>query len=225
MRPFINNLLFVTCLALMAACSQVPVAPTNPVTVITKEPVSASDINSLAAASPDTSDIDPVVLQHYQRALALMTAGKYDAAEKIFAQIIESHSDLAGPFINLGIIYLQSNRTADAEHAFKQAVERNPGNTIAYNQLGILYRKTGRFNEAQQMYKKALEIDPFYANAHLNLGILYDLYLNEPELALVQYKRYQELNPADDAQVKLVKLWVEDINIRLNQTSGQPGPK
>jgi len=201
------------CLTALTACSHVLVSPKMPQTTITKEPVTATD-----ADMASVNEIDPVVLQQYQRALTLMAAEKFDRAEIALREIIITHPDLAGPYINLGMIYAQTDRTVDAEHAFEQAIECNPENAIVYNQQGILYRKTGRFDQAVQAYNKALEIDPDYTNAHLNLGILYDLYLNQPEMALIQYKQYQSLTPEEDKQVGL---WIDEINLRINQSSEQ----
>jgi tetratricopeptide (TPR) repeat protein len=162
--------------------------------------------------------IDPEILDQYQHALSLMADEKFSHAEKILQKIIDSHPELAGPYVNIGIIDLKTDKTSEAEHAFKQAIEHSPDNVIARNQLGILYRKSGRFDEALQMYNKALEIDPQYANAHLNLGILYDLYLNKPEMALTQYQRYLDLINEEDKQVEL---WIADIKNRIKQPPPQ----
>jgi len=223
MRQYIKHVVPATCLMLLVACSHTPVSRQTPATPVT-EVSTTETIGGPVASAPDINTIDPNILQQYQQALTLMAAEKFDAAEKDFIRIMTAHSGLSGPYVNLGMIYMQTGRTGEAERAFEQAIERNPANVIAYNQLGILHRKAGRFDLALQFYKKALEIDPVYANAHLNLGILYDLYLNQPEKALNEYKSYQQLSVTEDKQVEL---WIQDISIRINQTpepsdSGQP---
>ena len=219
MMKYVNELILVVALILLAGCSHAPVSHT---------PAATIDENTTAATAADGTDLntanadrtDPEILKQYQRTLSLMADEKFTAAENILQNIITEDPNLAGPYVNLGIIYQKTARDAEAEHAFEQAIEHHPENIIARNQLGILYRKAGRFDEARKMYEKALETDPQYATAHLNLGILYDLYLNQPQQALAHYQRYLELNNAEDKQVEL---WIADIKNRVDQSPAQTG--
>lgn len=218
MKRYINLPALLACLLLMVGCSHTPVAPittTRPATEGTETGPSSGDKD---AVKTSVDIIDPEMLEQYKTALSLMADEKFSRAEKILQKIIDDHPELAGPYVNIGIIYQKTDKTSEAEDAFKQAIEDNPENVIARNQLGILYRKSGRFDEALQMYNKALEIDPQYANAHLNLGILYDLYLDKPEMALTQYQRYLELINEEDKQVEL---WIADIKNRIKQPPPQ----
>ena len=219
MSKYINTSVLLVCLLALVGCSHAPVSHTPAMAIIEKtDAVTAADGTDTNSTQVD--DTDPEILAQYQRALTLMADEKFTSAEKILQKIILENPDLAGPYVNLGIIYQKTDKDTEAEQALKQAIEHNPENIIAHNQLGILYRKSGRFDEARQMYDKALEIDPQYATAHLNLGILYDLYLNRPQMALSHYQRYLELNNADDKQVEL---WIADIKNRADQSPAQTG--
>ena len=93
---------------------------------------------------------------------------------------------------------------------------RDSADAVAYNHLGILQRRKGQFEEALMAYQRAIEIDVKYARAHLNLGILFDLYLQDLEKALAQYRVYQTLT---DEQDKQVAGWIVDIERRLKSDS------
>lgn len=104
-----------------------------------------------------------------------------------------------------------TDRKAEAIQALEKAVSSKP-NAPAYNQLGILYRESGRFTDARGAYAAALKVNPDYALAHRNLGILLDIYLQQPQQALVHYRAYEKLSGGQDAEATL---WVVEMQQRL----------
>jgi Flp pilus assembly protein TadD len=160
---------------------------------------------------------DPAARATYDQALALMDGGYWDAAEKVLLTMTTRYPELAGPNVNLGIVYMRQNRSEDAEQVLKKAVALNPDSAPAHNQLGILYRRAGRFDEARTAYEKALAAQPGYDHVHRNLGILYDLYLGQPRQALQHYERCQTLPACRDKQVDL---WIVELKRRLGNGSG-----
>ncbi len=189
-----NKGLLLLATALLAACSTAPTVKTTP----TAAPV----------------EISEAAKQRYQEALSLMHSEQPAKAESILLQMTRDFPRLAGPYVNLGIIYSRSGRAKEAEQALRKAIELRPGNAAAYNELGILYRAKGRFEEAAEAYRQALKADPDYAFAHLNLGILLDIYLQRPQQALAHYQTYQKLQDKED---KEVKLWIIDLKRRLGE--------
>lgn len=165
-----------------------------------------------AAGAP--APLDPTVVRQYERALAAMKAKRDAQAERLLLELVQSHSQLAGPQVNLGILYRRGGRQADAERVLRRAIALNPRRADAYNELGIALREQGRFAEARAAYERALALDPAYAFAHLNLGILYDLYLLQPHEALQHYERYQQLATAPDPEVEK---WVVDLQRRTQR--------
>jgi tetratricopeptide (TPR) repeat protein len=159
------------------------------------------------------------VAAQYAEALQLMKAGNVADAELEFKQLTLAYPDYAGPRLNLGLLYLQSARLAEAQAAFTGVLEHSSGNAVAANavaanELGITDRKLGKFNAAEAAYLKALEVEPDYAAAHLNLGVLYDLYLGEPQKALEQFERYVAI-AGDNKQVAG---WVAELHKRVGAT-------
>jgi tetratricopeptide (TPR) repeat protein len=120
--------------------------------------------------------------------------------------------ELAGPWINLGQVYVALNQPEDARLAFQQAIRANPRNCTAYNELGVLSRQSGDFTGAEVQYLTCLEMIPSFKDAYLNLGILYELYLGKLPEALEAYRRYQSLLLEPDHRVRG---WVMDLQRRL----------
>jgi Tfp pilus assembly protein PilF len=129
--------------------------------------------------------------------------------------LIQAQPKLSGAYLNLALVYVETNRPADADVQFKKAIEVNPDNMTARDQYGIWLRTQGRFKDAEANYLQALQRQPNHANTHLNLGILYDLYLGKSVQALEQYQQYLSLQgetPAPEAEK--VKSWVAELQRR-----------
>lgn len=189
--------LIVLSLALiLAACSQTP------------------DKRQTQKVSPQPAVANEVSVR-YQHALDAMKAKDYAAAETALAALNRDYPDLAGPQLNLGIVYAQQQKTEQAENAFKAALNKNSNQPIAWHQLGLLYRQAGRFSDAEQAYKRAVVMAPDYAAAHRSLGILYDLFLQQPDQALRHYQQCQQHSISPDPAVAL---WIKDLEMRTGRT-------
>lgn len=202
--PFVNRLLLVAGLLMLAGCGSLPgrpaAGPAAPVVTATELPVKAQ-------------------WQHaYDQALATLRGGQTGEAERKLLALTREAPDLSGPFANLGLLYRNAGRNVEAIAAFEHAIEVNPKRAVYYNELGISYRLDGKFDKARRSYRQAIDLDPGYAAAYLNLGILYDLYLQDPKEALSYYQRYKELAPGDAA---VVSKWIIDIERR----TGSKTPK
>lgn len=150
----------------------------------------------------------------FDRAVALMADGNNDAAEVLLSELTESQPELAGPWINLGLIRLTQDDLAGAQSALHEAVAANPNNCDARNQLGIVLRRQGKFFAAEQQYQECLKVDPTRADVQLNLGILYELYMGRLSDALMAYGEYQMLTAEPDQQVAG---WMADLERRVAQ--------
>ncbi len=173
---------------------------------------------ALSATAAEQAAAQPVMIpveaqQQFDRALAALKAGQNEAAKQQFQQLAEAYPGFAGPLINLGLLELKAARYDAAVELFKRAAERDAKSAAAGNYLGVSYRYLGRFKDAEAAYLSAIAADATYAAAHLNLGVLYDLYLQQPERALPEYERYQELLDTPDAKVAS---WIKELNTRLN---------
>lgn len=192
--------------ALVAGCG----GATTPVRPRADAPPPPAPITA-ATGGAAANTADPAAQADYDRALAAMQDQKFDDAEKIFFDLVNSHPDYAGPYANIGILLKRKGKRDDAEQAFKKALELNKENADVYNHLGVLYRDSGKFDLARQAYETGLQIAPAHLHLNLNLGILHDIYLNQPEKALEYFQAAQKLSPND----KQIQTWLSDIQKRL----------
>lgn len=205
--------------AVISGCAGVapPKPPSAPAPSAQAQPSPASSPSPGAAAAraqETPSGISPEAQRLFDYALDAMNAGHTDEAAKVLRALTRSNADLGGPHANLGIIYRQTGKPAEAVAELEQAVRLNPQQPVFLNQLGISYRQQGQFAMAREAYEKAIALDPSYPAAYLNLGILFDLYFWDSKRALDLYDRYLALTPGGDD--KVVK-WVADIKNRSQQ--------
>lgn len=208
--------------ALLSACQSLPEpAPeVTPVSDAEIKPVSAD--NATTSAAEPITEPEPVPVDHdqlaYAEAIAALKKGATDKALTLLTRLSQDVPDKPWLFTNLGLAHFQLQQGELAEQAFQQAIARNPDDSVAHNHLGIIQRQRGRFQDALLEYQRAIEIDSKYARAHLNLGILFDLYLQDLEKALQQYRKYLDLTSEENAQVAG---WIVDIERRLKSTATQ----
>ncbi len=196
------SLVLLLCSMLLPACSSM--GSRSP-TASSSETIDEKGVKANPAITPE-------VARAYERALTAMNAGRSRDAEAMLARLVREYPQLAGPHVNLGIIYYRSGRLQEAEASLKRALALNPSRADAYNHLGIVLRNSGRFEDARVAYEQALRLDPDYAYAHLNLGILHDLYLLKADRALSSYERYQQLQAGEDQEVSK---WIVDLKRRV----------
>jgi tetratricopeptide (TPR) repeat protein len=214
---------------LLAACGSTPreEAPSVAREISTPEPATdgssatasaarPAGVTAVGAANAPGAPVPARAAQQYTEALRLMKAGRGAEAETQFKQLAAAYPDLAGPEVNLGLLYLQGSNLLEAEAAFQAALARSPANAVAGNELGIVERKLGKFSEAEAAYQRTIAADPNYAPTYLNLGVLYDLYLAEPQKALEQFEHYVQL-AGDNKQVAG---WLAELRKRV----GAPAP-
>lgn len=159
-----------------------------------------------------TATVTPALQESYRQALDMMQTGQWPEARQRLEDITAAHDGLAGPWLNLAIVYTRLGEPLNAEKAFRRSIDNNPGNPVAYNQLGIFYRRTGRLDEARKIYDAALNAAPDDPETHWNLGILHDLYLPDARLALYHYERFRQLTGSDDAQLMT---WIRELRERV----------
>jgi Flp pilus assembly protein TadD len=148
--------------ALLHGCASGPAPARQPPPETAAAPAPAA--KSPAPAPAPQAEGEPVRIdvdaeQRFAAALDLIRHERYEQAQAMLNSITRDHPDLAGPYVNLGIVDVRLGRPAEAERAFRSALDRQPDNAVAYNQLGVIYREQGRFAEARGAYERAIDID------------------------------------------------------------------
>jgi Tfp pilus assembly protein PilF len=90
----------------------------------------------------------------------LAEAGQTDQALdqlKVQEQVTPNDASL---LFNIGFLYEQSNRSADAERYFRRAIELKPEIDRAWYGLGLVLIKQGRLQEALDALKRNTELQP-----------------------------------------------------------------
>jgi Tfp pilus assembly protein PilF len=173
-----------------------------------------------AGRSPDSAETAaesgplPAVMADYSLVLAKMQAGDEAAADSALQDFSAEHPDLAGPLLNLALLRMREGDEAAARDYFGKAAAVCANCAPVWNGMGMLNRRQGQFGAAEQAYLKAIDIDPGYALAYYNLAILYDLYIQRPELALVNYEQFISLE-VDDGNAE-VERWIADLRRRVS---------
>ena len=166
-------------------------------------------------ASANKVDVPDAARKDFARARQAMQAKHWAEAQTILLAMSETYPKLSGVYVNLGIVYQQQDKLDDAEKAYKFAIETNKTNFDAYTNLGVLYREQGKFHEAEATYKAALALWPNHYESRINLGILYDLYLDEPALALENFKIAQKILGGEED--KTLQGWIVDLERRVGE--------
>jgi tetratricopeptide (TPR) repeat protein len=169
-------------------------------------------------ASTPPAEIPPRALADFNRAVGMMRSGNASEAELEFKQLSVTYPQLSSPYVNLGILFRNSGHLDQSEEALKSAVQRNGSSAVAWTELGATQRLRGEFKEAADSYEKAIAADPNYAAAYRNLGVVTDLYLGDPERALIAFERYKQITGED----KPVSTWIAELRQRTGKTAPRP---
>ncbi len=77
------------------------------------------------------------------------------------------------PYLNLGSLLMEQNRTEEAVVPLEKAVHLAPGNGLCHLKLGTALLRLAKLNEAQRELEEATRLEPENAAAHYQLGRLY----------------------------------------------------
>lgn len=224
LKPFINAVAGVVLPVLLSGCVSLPGG--DPTAKSSESAVSHSRDTSDQEARGTTGggitlspapekpmpEVSSRVATEFEQAVALLQEDRYREAEVLLLAITSEQPELAGPWINLGQVYVATDQPEEARRAFEAAAAANPYNCTAHNELGLLARVNGDFEAAERHYLDCIERVPEDRAAYLNLGILYELYLGRLTDALVSYRQYQSLSTEPDRRVDG---WVMDLERRL----------
>ncbi len=107
---------------------------------------------------------------HYSTALNLYHNGQLTQAELAFQQTLTLQPDHADALHMLGIIYYQTNRTADAVQHIKQALAIEPRNLDYLNNYGLVLRADNQPEAALKSFQQAILLQPKDLDVQVNLG-------------------------------------------------------
>lgn len=109
--------------------------------------------------------------------LAYQGLGRTDDAIRAYSAAIRGQKDSllqdAGPFLDLGVLLLEQNRSEQSVAYLQQAVAVAPEDARGHEQLGKAYDRLGQLTKAQSELEKASELSPQNPRLHYLLGRVY----------------------------------------------------
>jgi tetratricopeptide (TPR) repeat protein len=136
----------------------------------------------------------PTISEAFAAAIELHQAGRLQAAEQIFRQILAVEPNDAAAWHLLGLIALQVGKHGAAVEHIGRAIALNPNVAPFHYNLGNAFKGQRKSAEAVACYRRALELNPDDAAAYNNLGnTLKDQ--GKLDEAVACYRRALELMP------------------------------
>jgi Tfp pilus assembly protein PilF/uncharacterized protein (AIM24 family) len=87
--------------------------------------------------------------------LSLFKLGELTRAEEIYRSLIEDHPSDPTLRVNLGLVFLKQNASADAVRCFETALDLAPDHQKAQNYLGLALAQKGELARAREWFLKA----------------------------------------------------------------------
>jgi tetratricopeptide (TPR) repeat protein len=135
---------------------------------------------------------------------------KYDQAEKMFRQVLETDPSNASALNYLGYMLADQNvRLQEAQDLVNRAVRIEPNNYAFLDSLGWVYYRLNRLDEAERHLTRSLQLMSKDPTIHDHLG---DVYFKEGKLkeAISQWqsslKEWNASSPADIEPDEVAKL-------------------
>ena len=157
----------------------------------------------------------------YAAVSPLIDAGDYTKAIEGLERLLDSYSDFAQGYYDLGALYFATGDKQQAMDKYKQAVVLEPENTTFLKSLAdYYYSEENDINEAKGLYRRVIEEDPQNVES---LQILGNLAVVERDFNTAKgfYNKVLDLEPWNhDALIIVEKLEQHSNKKTGSQTSG-----
>jgi predicted TPR repeat methyltransferase len=154
----------------------------------------ARSVAAILAVLPDGCCTMPTISQALAIAVQHHQAGRLQAAEQIYRQILAVEPSHVDAIHLLGVLAHQTGDDEKAVRYIQRAIALDDGEAPFHNNLGAAYAALGRFAEAAACGRRAVALKPDYAEAHYNLGNVLKVLGRQAE-AVASYLRAIEWNP------------------------------
>jgi predicted Zn-dependent protease len=188
----------------------------------------------LTVAANAQQELAPSLAGVFSEGVAALKAGRLDAAERAFRDVLKNGGERAFVHHNLGVVLQQRGRHQDALVEFRAATRLDASFGPAPLLAGVSLLAIGRPREAVTELERAVQLMPDEPTAHLQLADAYERTENIDGV-VEEYRRLVKLAPANDeyayrlgkAYLKLAQWSYERIrainphSARLAQALGQ----
>jgi len=147
---------------------------------------------------------------HVAAGIAAAIKNAWHEAEVSFRKALELEPDLAEAHFNLGLVFMNTCRPADAAGCFSQAISLIPNFPEAFNNLGLVLRNMGKLNEAEACLVRAIELNPDNPETYNNLGVI-QARAGHLRQAETSFRRACELDPENPGTYNNLGLILKDL--------------
>lgn len=102
------------------------------------------------------------------------TPGGVPKAIRAYRRAIELNPRALGALLNLGTVYYNAGRLAEAESCYRLALQANPRSALAHFNMGNLADERGNPGAAIQHYEEAILLDSSYPDPRYNLALVFE---------------------------------------------------
>ncbi len=153
---------------------------------------------SSSRPSPGQAVVDPkdkmAVWNEIQIGIHEFGQGNYALASQILENVRAREKDIPLVYENLGALYMQVGRLAEAETIYHEALARGMEDADFHMNLGLLHHYRREWSAASKELRVALELDPGNVAARVHLGNTLRAG-GQMEEAISQYQKALEINP------------------------------
>jgi tetratricopeptide (TPR) repeat protein len=111
------------------------------------------------------------VSQMLQQAVQLHQRGQFDAARRLYRDVLRLAPDQPDALHLLGVLALQGGQPNEAVRRIQRAIEVRPGSAVYHGNLGVALQATGKLDAARANLERAVKLDPQQVDASFNLGV------------------------------------------------------
>jgi tetratricopeptide (TPR) repeat protein len=129
-------------------------------------------------------------------AVAHHQAGRLQAAEQIYRQILAVEPDQADAWHLLGVVAAHTGRPAMAVEHIRRAIALSGDQAVFHANLGNVLLDQGKLDEALACYGRALALNPNLAEVHHQRGLALAAQ-GKLDAAIACYRRAVEIRPGD----------------------------
>jgi tetratricopeptide (TPR) repeat protein len=151
-----------------------------------------TNVNAVAAAEEPTQNLQSLLAE----ARDAQSRRDFSAAAESYRKAVELEPSIPELWANLGLMYHESGKPAEAIRSFKEAVRLNPSLFVPQLFLGIEFLGSKNPEAAIPFLEKAEKLSPNDLQTAISLGKAYSL-LNRADRAADAYSRATQLAPND----------------------------
>jgi len=167
-----------------------------------------ADVNAIVLAEAPAENIQSLLAE----ARAAQSKGDFSAAAEAYRKATELEPTVPELWTNLGLMYHEARRSADAIQSFKQAIRLNATLYVPQLFLGIEYLETQKPDAALPYLETATRLNPKDPQAELSLGKAYAM-LNRSDRAIDVFWNAIRLAPNDgSAWLALGTAYLEQVD-------------